>query len=526
AGYSFEWFAGQNTIPANRVATTAIASGLSAGVYTVKATDDVTGCSDTMEVTVTSNVVTPSIVMGAIASFTNCNTPDGSVTANVSLDAPSDYTFYWYRGNTVKATPDFADTDNMIEGVEPGNYTVRAVHNTKHCETAPATATVADASAPVDIAVQAGLTVLPNDCNEAEGSMTINISAPGNTSGFDVEWYYGIAPNPPFFVENGVTTSTGTGLRSGLYVIRVVNLENGCEFEDTFDLPFANAHDLELISKVDVDKCTPTDIGEITFELHRTMDPDVFDESDYEIQVYKGTNDLLLPTGTPVGEDLIEVIPGQSGVLEYTTNNNLEPGWYTLVAISKHTFTEHCRSVPLQVEILQTVDYPEILATQIDANMNCSGITANGRIELDIDSGEDPSLYTITWFEGKDTSAPALGTGTTGTTSGNDAIAENLPRGFYTVEVTLGSTGRLSTATFQIFDNPPIVSIASADVVIDHLTRCDVNDASATINNVMENGAPANLADYTFTWFDADMNVIGGTGNSIAAPDLNTGVYF
>src|SRR5690606_32325764 len=249
AGYSFEWFAGQNTIPANRVATTAIASGLSAGVYTVKATDDVTGCFDTMEVTVTSNVVTPSIVMGAIASFTNCNTPAGSVTANVSLDAPSDYTFYWYRGNTVKATPDFADTDNMIEGVEPGNYTVRAVHNTKHCETAPATATVADASAPVDIAVQAGLTVLPNDCNEAEGSMTINISAPGNTSGFDVEWYYGIAPNPPFFVENGVTTSTGTGLRSGLYVIRVVNLENGCEFEDTFDLPFANAHDLELISK-------------------------------------------------------------------------------------------------------------------------------------------------------------------------------------------------------------------------------------------------------------------------------------
>src|SRR5690606_32730660 len=152
--------------------------------------------------------------------------------------------------------------------------------------------------------------------------------------------------------------------------------------------------------------------------------------------------------------------------------------------------------------------------------------TANGRIELNIDGGEDPALYTITWFEGKDTSAPVLGTGTTGTTSGDDAIAENLPDGFYTVEVALGSTGCISTATFQIFDNPPIVSIASADVVIDHLTRCDVNDASATINNVMENGAPANIADYTFTWFDADMNVIGGTGNSIAAPDLNTGLYF
>lgn len=527
AGYSFEWFAGQNTIPANRVATTAIASGLGAGVYTVKATDGVTGCSDTMEVTVTSNVVTPSVAMGAIASFTNCNTPDGSVTANVTLDAPSDYTFYWYIGNSVKATPDFADTDNTIEGLEPGDYTVRAVHNTKHCETAPATATVNDASAPVTISVQDGLTVLPNDCNEAEGSMTVTVSAPGNTSGFDVSWYYGIAPNPPFFVENGVTTSTGTGLRSGLYVIRVVNLDNGCEFEDTFDLPFANAHDLDIISQIDVNKCTPTDIGQIRFELTPTqVPPGLFDEDDYVIQVYRGTNDMLEPSSATVGSvsELIEVIPGVLGTMVYETQDNLTPGWYTLVAISMNPLTPECRSVPVQTEILQTVNYPEIQAAQIDANMKCSGITANGRIELDIDNGGNPADYTITWFEGKDTSAPVLGTGTTGTTSGNDAIAENLPEGFYTVEVTLGSTGCISTATYQIFDNPPMVSIASADLDIDHLTRCNVNDASATITSVMENGAPANLGDYTFTWFDTDLNAIGGTTNTMTA--LAPGTYY
>lgn len=530
AGYTFEWFKGQNTLPANRVATTSTANALAAGVYTVKATDDATGCFDTMEVTVTNNVVTPSIVMGAIASFTNCNTPDGSVTANVSLDAPADYTFFWYRGNSVKATPDFTDTDNKIEGLEPGNYTVRAVHKTKHCQTAPATATVGDASAPVTIAVQAGLTVLPNDCDEAEGSMTVNISAPGNTNGFDVSWYYGIAPNPPFFVENGVTTSTGTGLRSGLYTIKVVNRDNGCEDSQTFDLPFANAHDLDLISKTDVDKCDPTDIGQIEVKLTPTLDPPgLFDEDDYVIQVYSGTNDMGAPSSAAAGSipELIEVIPGVLGETIYETQNNLTPGWYTLVAISTNTLTIDCRSVPLQVEILQDISYPVIQAAQIDANINCDGVTANGRIELDIDTGGDPADYIITWYEGQDTSAPVLGTGTTGTTSANNSIAENLPGGFYTVEVvnnTPTSTACSSTATFQIFDNPPIVTIASADVIINHLTRCDVNDASATIDDIMENGIPVGLGNYTFTWFDADMNVIGGAGNTIAA--LSPGTYY
>src|SRR5690606_362471 len=130
-GYTFELFAGQNTLPANRIATTSTATGLAAGIYTVKATDNVTGCFDTEEVTVVNNVVMPSIVMGAVGSFTLCAAPNGSITANVSLDSPSDYTFFWYKGTSVKATPDFADTDNVLEGLEPGKYTVRAVHNTK-----------------------------------------------------------------------------------------------------------------------------------------------------------------------------------------------------------------------------------------------------------------------------------------------------------------------------------------------------------------------------------------------------------
>src|SRR5690606_25117411 len=302
------------------------------------------------EVTVVNNIVMPSIVMGAVGSFTNCNTPNGSVTANVSLDDPSDYTFYWYKGTTVKATPDFADTDNMIEGLEPGKYTVRAVHNTKHCETAPATAEVLDESAPVTITVQDALTILPNDCDEAVGSMTVTITAPGNTNGFDVEWYYGVAPNPAVHAESGVTTSTANGLRSGLYVIKVVNRDNGCEFTDAFDLPFADAHYLEFVSQVDVNKCSPTDIGRIEFDLFPSPDTGgyEFKEGDYVIHVYKGTSDMGFPRTETPHEELIEVIQGFTGTTRYPTMAPLEPGWYTLVAISNNPRTINCRSVPAQ----------------------------------------------------------------------------------------------------------------------------------------------------------------------------------
>src|SRR5690606_41546707 len=101
--------------------------------------------------------------------------------------------------------------------------------------------------------------------------------------------------------------------------------------------------------------------------------------ADYDIHVYKGTNDMEYDLGHALNEFLIEVIPGSAGQPNYSTTANLEPGWYTLVAISKNTLTIDCRSVPLQVEIKQDVDDPVIVANQIDANMYLVGISPTRR---------------------------------------------------------------------------------------------------------------------------------------------------
>jgi hypothetical protein len=520
AGYSFEWFRGQNTIPANSVATTNTASGLTAGVYTVKATDLATGCFDTEEVTVTNNVVTPSLIIGAIATTTNCSNPNGSVTVTPSYDSPGDYTFSWYIGNTVKATPDFTNTTNILSGLEPGEYTVRAVHNSRNCVTAPVTATVGDGAPPISIILDNLVTQLPSDCNANDGTMTVNLSAAGNVGGFDVSWYAGHEPfaNPPFLQQSGVTSSTATNLTSGLYSIVAVNRDNGCSNTETFNLPFADAHRLELVDKTDVDKCSPLDIGRIRVNLFPT--PLVgFNEGDYDIHLYAGSSDLGLNIGTATGGQFLQDIPGSSGNTLYQTNNNLEPGYYTLVAISKNPLTLNCRSVPLVVEIEQVIDFPVIVANQIDANTNCTGIMANGQIEITIDGySPPPADYSIQWFAGPDTSSPTIAGG---------LIISSLAPGMYTVEVTntkVVNTQCTTVATFQILDLPPVISIASGDVDITHLTRCDFSDASASIIGIHEDGIPGNIGDYTFEWFFDNMAPM--LPNATSKNGLAAGTYY
>lgn len=523
--YAFEWFRGQNTLAANRVATTPTATGLPANIYTVKVTDTATGCFATAEVTIDFNVVTPNLILAGVADMTTCTTPNGAVTVNVSLDTPADYIFNWYSGPVVKATPDFADQDNILQNIPVGTYTVQAVHRTKNCVTAPITATVEDNTPTIMISLNASVTEIPSDCTSPNGVMQVSVSAPGNTNGFDVQWFYGTRPfqGGPVATDNGVYTSTANALSPGVYTVVAVNRDNGCESSEEFNLPFADAHSLALVSKTDVDQCVPDNTGGITVELTPTPLAG-FDEADYDILLYAGTHD----TGTP-----LETITGVAGTTQYATSNTLTPGFYTLVAISKNPLTLGCRSVPVKVEIEQIVSYPTIVANAINANTNCAGSTANGQIQLNIDGASPETDYSYVWFEGSSTSAPVLGTNTSGTVGGAGEIALSLPAGTYTVEVTnttAVSTGCSSTATFQILENPPVVAIAAADLSITDVLLCsDPNGAAVVVNAIREGTGPGALSDYSFAWFDAGQQMLPDAVTPNTTPtisNLPAGTYF
>ncbi len=87
----------------------------------------------------------------------------------------------------------------------------------------------------------------------------------------------------------------------------------------------------------------------------------------------------------------------------------------------------------------------------------------------------------LAWFEGNGTTTP-LGTATTGTTTANNTIAQNLPAGVYTVQVTDNTTpgnSCLSTATFTVVDAPTVIAIAQTHITLTDQTDCAPANGSA-----------------------------------------------
>ncbi|MCZ8215534.1 MAG: hypothetical protein O9262_04800, partial [Cyclobacteriaceae bacterium] len=398
--------------------------------------------------------------------------------------------------------------------------TVQATHKTKFCTTAPISADIEDNTPTIDIQQESSVQQLPTDCNASNGILGIAVSAAGNTSGFFVEWFKN-SSTVPFFTQNTAQLSTAANLQSANYRVRATNLDNGCFADEVFALPFADAHIMTLVNSTDVTTCTPANDGSLVVRLLPTPavipgpPPVSFSVSDYVVNMYSGVDD----TGT-----LLQQVTGSSGTSngDGSANylfNGLAPGNYTLIAIEDNALLSGCKSVPVIVEILPFEVNPVITAPSISPNTNCIGVVQpNGQIQAVAD-GANPALYQFAWFN--DAAATIPSSVTTGGVNNNTAL--NLGAGQYTVQATNISTNCKSVSTFTLVNNPPIISISNADLTINALTRCDINNAGAQLNQIRENGAAVPLTNYAIEWFNQSMVSIS-TSNAITSQ--LAGTYF
>jgi len=506
AEHTIEWFAGGSTTTAV-IGTGLILEDVAAGEYTVRLTNNATGCFVTERVNVINNIIQPNVSLAA-DPVTQCSPFNGRVTASVDLDDLSDYTFSWYEGELVKAATDFSETGNVIENLEPGFYTVEAFHTTRNCTDVQTIEVIDEAT--VNIVQEDDILSLPTACDEDDGVLQVEVDSPNNTSGFFIEWYEGsTVSGTPFQTDNGVSVSTASDLFTGLYTVVATDLDNGCSSQRVFDLPFLGAHELDSIRYQNATTCIPNN-GSIEVLLTPSSGTTLADYqlilsreeagSYVEVDRIDGTDPPIF-NGLPEGTYIIEALSDVSGCSVY---------------------------LPDAIIDLEATD-PVISNVTRQPNTNCSVVTANGSITIEIDNGADPADYTINWFEGDDTSE-ALGTNTSGVAAGaNGEIATNLTGGEYTVEVINDITECSIIRTYSIVDNPTVVSVATADIQISPITQCDVNDSEVTIVEVNENGSPANIADYTFEWYDENMNLLPSatspnTTNTISG--LAEGTYF
>ncbi len=510
-GYTFRWFNGQNTLPVNEITPSpgATITGLDNGIYTVLVRNDLSGCENSLEVTVNENIIVPTLSANTI-DLTNCSPLNGSITVNVSSGVPADYTFSWYDGTVTKATPDYAETGNTLTTLDAGDYTVEAFNNITNCSAEPITVTIAD-NTPVITITQTDI-VKPSDCNTAAGELEVLASSPGAPV-FTYEWFSGRAP----FSGGPIGTGTRiTGLLSGVYTVIVTDQSTGCQADSAMNLPFDGAPEvlIDVTNTVNNNTC---DASAYNGEIAVQIDPATLsltdpgdDQNEYLLHLYAGPN----PIGTPTTQNSPAVF------------TDLAPGDYTIVA--EQNFSPNCPSVPILVTIEDEAVNPVLDVTQNTPNTNCGPTNSNGILEIEIDGGAAPTDYNINWFEGSDTGAPPLGTNFGVVTGINGERIEQLPGGFYTAEVTNIASGCTTVDTYQVFDNQEIITITAVDMTLAPQDDCSPPNGSATVNAIREDGVAVayNGTNYDFEWYDENLNLLPTPTPANSYTGLAAGIYF
>ena len=307
------------------------------------------------------------------------------------------YTFTWFQSNGTTVIPSSGNAATIAVPLAAGSYFVQATNTATNCKSANTPFTINDTH--VNPVVTAATTINNTNCTGAtpNGSITINIDGVAPVAGqYNVQWFEG----------NGTTTALGTtvgsvtgvdnitaqALSAGTYTVRVTDLvtpNTGCSTTTTFTItstPAAVTIDNLDITLSHQSNCSPVN-GSATVN---------------EITV----NGLGLGAGNTAGYTFkwfqsngTTVIPSSGNAA--TIGVALAAGSYFVQATST---TTNCKSPIAPFTINDTHLNPVVTAATTINNTNCTGVTPNGSITINVD-GVAPAAaqFNVEWFEGNGT---------------------------------------------------------------------------------------------------------------------------
>ena len=404
--------------------TNLTASNLSAGTYTITATDN-NGCIATASATITQ----PTALSITIASQTDllCNgNSNGSATANAATGGTAPYTYNWAPSG---------GTNLNASNLSAGTYTITATDNSGCTATASVTITQPNA---LTITIQSVTGVL---CNGGPtGTATANIPN-GGTSPYTYNW-----------TPSGGTGLTASNLSAGTYTITATD-NNGCTATASATITQPNTLSITIASEINV-LCNGLDDGSATANV---------------------------PNGGSLPYTYVWNPGGQTNL----TASNLSAGSYTITATDNNGCTASA-----SVTISQPANGVAISIASI-TNVACNG-NSSGSITATVASG-GTAPYTYNW-------TPSGGTGLT---------ASNLSAGSYTITVT-DNNGCTDTASATVTQPATAVAI---NIASQTNILCVPNSGSATANPASGGTGP-----YTYAWAPS-----GGT--NLTASNLSAGTY-
>ncbi len=536
---SFTWYIGATATgtpvdPSNITETNTQSTliNLKAGPYTVAVTDknDIACDMPPQTFMVPSKAVRPILSVNKLSDQITCNF-DGSIevtaiTLNGESETLGDYTYIWYRGSydpageaLFNSTPNDATSYSDLEA--DTYFIVAQASFTDGCSTEPVQVIITDESVPLQV-VDDFISDPILGCDPSqfeEGEIEINVL---NSVSFTTEWYRGDKVDINQYFEfrvdedgnkvpldkatsiggktngnllianaiNPTVNDTLTALPPGIYTVRVVDNNTGCDAIRRYTVP-GIAIPLDAFPSARPQTSCLTDNGAVAVTINGG-------KGGSEIKWYAGAT----ASGTPITtQNPFEIDGLSAGVYTLTLTDSLDA---TCGMVTKQITVEDRRGNDLQIVV--SPDFPMT---------NCDDANPNGQLSAKID--RPLTRYEFFWYEGTNTAANPIAFGPTVTNLGEntysviarDRITGCLSDPFTGEIITLLDSGLLPAPTVQMLS--PVTRCANPD-----------GSAQATLNSALL--VDPNV-DYEYIWTDVQGKVMLSTSRTDQITQLDTGHY-
>jgi uncharacterized protein (DUF2141 family) len=496
-GFSFNWYKGFNDVTPARPGYSGgpAVDRLAAGNYRLIVTNDTTSCATVVDTSLVEILTFNNITGLDVDSVTSCSAiPNGQIT--VAIDGvPADFSYQLYRGNAALVDSLIIDQSlPVFQNLGVGDYTITARNNITHCLTAPAFATVDDAT----VLPMADISTSPQtSCDPMVFTGEVE-ATPLNAGSFGYQWFEDSV--------NGTAvgnTATVSALDSGIYAVIFTDLSTECT--NTFFAQVDIDQDYPVISavtSVPATHCAPNPNG----ELHAVAVGSNL--------AYAWADDGSNSAGTAA--DVLGVAPG-----DYT------------VTVTNTVST--CVSGPVPVNVADNTITPTP-AIAVNDNNSCDVLNPNGNLEVTNvtnEPGFTKAKYAYDWYRGV---SVATGTQLTGTfpNTPDSSLVSLLNEDRYTLRIT-NKTTYCTNDVISIITDINIKPTLDFPTITD-ATRCAEPYMSGIVVTGV-NGAVPNNGDYFYELFampalssvhyTSDVNILDDApgGAVIPAGDYKLVVY-
>ncbi|MEM9337440.1 MAG: gliding motility-associated C-terminal domain-containing protein [Bacteroidota bacterium] len=232
--YEIKWYRGGTADPSQQISgqDSATVINIAAGVYTVEVIIRSTGCSTTFSEQLINEINNPFAVSVSSSGNTECDNPNGSVSASVinpGRRLASDFSYFWFIGDVSSPDTTFHDfKGSIVSGLEEGEYTVVVIDKVDSlCFSNPRVVTVPNLKEPIpyEKSVQP---VTVCDPSRSNGALSVSLDSTDlrvSRGQIRIEWF---DAQDSLITTNPILPDT---LKADQYRLKLTDVSTGC-FEE------------------------------------------------------------------------------------------------------------------------------------------------------------------------------------------------------------------------------------------------------------------------------------------------------